>query len=296
MKKRLIDISVAFMFGLSVLLFFGYSRDWTESTPTDATVANLIDDYNRYVRVDVAERLEDYIGGFNASDTNEGFYHILYIEKSATPSTPATGKGMTYGKAVGGKCELFWIDEDGDEKQITSDGVLKISAGDFDANSIDEDDIELDNNSYLMAMNNAGDGDVNLIKAGTNDLATLPDGAEMASNAAPTEDEGIVNKKYVDDQFPDDDAFGSWASKSNNTVYQAETDGLVVAYGAFTVAALTGKTDASSSPTTTRQSIGIPGSNDSGCIMFPVKKDHYWKTETTGTVHSISVYWLPIGG
>lgn len=197
MRNKLLT---AFLLGMILTLMFGYTRNWIESTPTDATVANQIDDFNRNVRVDVAERLETYIGGFNSGDSNAGFYNVLFIEKASTPSTPAAGKGMIYGKAVGGKCELFWIDEDGDEKQITSGGVLKIAAGDFDANSIDEDDIELDNDSWLKAMNNAGDGDVNLIKVGTNDLATLPDSAEMASNAAPTEDEGIANKKYVDDQ------------------------------------------------------------------------------------------------
>jgi hypothetical protein len=56
------------------------------------------------------------------------------------------------------------------------------------------------NDSYLTGTDAAGTGTVNLIKAGTNDLATLPDGAEMASSAAPTENEGVANKKYVDDQ------------------------------------------------------------------------------------------------
>jgi len=57
------------------------------------------------------------------------------------------------------------------------------------------------NDSYLQARNVADDGNVNLIKAGANDLPTLPDSAEMASSAAPVEDEAIANKKYVDDQI-----------------------------------------------------------------------------------------------
>ena len=196
MRRKLLAV---FLFVLITTLVFGYENDWTESTPTDSTVANQIDDFMRDLRADTAERLEDYIGGFNASDSNEGFYHILFIENANSLSLPAANKGLLYGKLVGGKCELHWMDEDGDEKQFTSGGVLKIAAGDFDANSIDEDDIELNNDSYLVAANAAGTADVNLIKAGTNNLATLPDGAEMASNAAPTEDEGIANKKYVDD-------------------------------------------------------------------------------------------------
>ena len=56
------------------------------------------------------------------------------------------------------------------------------------------------NNSYLQGRNQADDGNVNLIKVGTNNLSTLPDGAEMASSAAPVEDEAIANVKYVNDK------------------------------------------------------------------------------------------------
>ncbi|KKM67873.1 hypothetical protein LCGC14_1466720 [marine sediment metagenome] len=55
------------------------------------------------------------------------------------------------------------------------------------------------NDAYITARNAADAANIDLIKAGTNDLSTLPDGAEMASNAAPVEDEAITNKKYVDD-------------------------------------------------------------------------------------------------
>ncbi len=55
------------------------------------------------------------------------------------------------------------------------------------------------NDAYITARNAADAANIDLIKAGTNDLSTLPDSAEMASNAAPVEDEAITNKKYVDD-------------------------------------------------------------------------------------------------
>lgn len=129
MKKRLIDIVIAFMFGLSILLFIGaYTRSWTESTPTDATVANQIDNFNRYLRVDVAERVEDYIAGFNASDSNEGFYRILFIEQTSF-STPAANKYVIGGKLIDSKCELVGKDEDGDEIQLSYTGKHMIGSG-----------------------------------------------------------------------------------------------------------------------------------------------------------------------
>lgn len=62
------------------------------------------------------------------------------------------------------------------------------------------------NDSYLQARNEAGDGNVDLIKAARNeaddaDVAQIPDEARLASSAAPTEDTQLVNKKFVNDQI-----------------------------------------------------------------------------------------------
>lgn len=186
-----------------------FTRNWDESQPTDTTQAVDIDDYNRYLRVDCSDRLKNMIYGFIAGENTlaQHFQYIQFYEQSSAPSTPAAGFGRVYCKAVSGKCELFWKDEDGDEIQLTTGGkwngaVLlaeSIPAGSYAADAIDEDDIQLANNAALTAKNQAGDGTVNLILAGTNDLPTLPDSSEMASNAAPVEDEAVANKKYVDD-------------------------------------------------------------------------------------------------
>lgn len=79
---------------------------------------------------------------------------------------------------------------------------------------------------------------------------------------------------------------GDWVSKSNNTTYQASTDGFVTAYNSSTTA-IVGLTDSSTPPTTTRIS-DANNTSGGGGIMFPVKKSDYYKT-TGATV----VYWLP---
>jgi len=284
----------------------GFTRSWTESTPTDNTVANQIDDYNRYLRVDAAERLETYIGGFNASDSNEGFYHILFVEKSASPSTPAANKGLLYGKLINSKCELCWMDEDGDEKQITSGGVLKISAGDLDANSIDEDDIELDNNSYLVAANAAGDGEVELIKADANDLAVIPIQSETSTNAAPTCQKGIANKKYVDDQITAHISLSAYTDQDSEAVtllkshaYKAVTDGMVEAYANLLVSGyLKGYVGLTSNPAGAGdlvQSTGFSAGGAAGytSISFLVAKDEYF--EVTTSAAGATIYWKSFG-
>ena len=298
--KRLIDIAIAFMLGLSIFLFMGaYTRTWNETNPLGSQSANLADDYLRYVRVDLGDRLEDMFYGFNKDTTTgvEAEYGCKHIKlyPQDTPTSDAD-YGFVYAKTVGSQEELHYEDGDGNEVQITSGGNLKASAGCFDANAIDEDDIELSNNEYLMAANAAGDGDVNLIKAGTNDLATLPDSAEMASNAAPTEDEGIANKKYVDDQLsagiPDDDAFGTWASATKGSSTVAASDGILVAYGhSSSSSPMTIKTDSSNPPTTIRSKDCDDDGNTQGTVMSPVKKGDYYLIE-----NSTTAFWLPIGG
>jgi len=57
----------------------------------------------------------------------------------------------------------------------------------------------LPNNTYLLAVDTAGTGTVDLIKANASDVAVIPDGSELATSGAPTADADIVNKKYVDD-------------------------------------------------------------------------------------------------
>ncbi len=92
---------------------------------------------------------------------------------------------------------------------------------------------------------------------------------------------------------------GSWAAKSNNTVYEAATDGLVVAYSAEATGAtlnVIGYTDGSNPPTTVRNR-GMMGSTYASAtrvnVVFPVKKGDYWKVAGIGGGGAI--YWIPFG-
>jgi len=183
-----------------------FTRDWNEALPTDDTMAVDIDDYNRYLRVDCSDRLKAMVYGFTAGENDgiQGFKKLTFKQRAAAPDTPAADQIELYALDDGTNCGLSAIQEDGYTKQILkkigTDLQLALEAADITADMIDDTKIRLTNDSYLRGRNNAGDGDIDLIKVGTNDLPTLLDASEMASNAAPTEDEGIVNKKYVDDQ------------------------------------------------------------------------------------------------
>jgi hypothetical protein len=134
--------------------------------------------------------------GTQVSDANAGKIRKLLFKAATTKSTLVAGEFEIYPKSVGGKTELVLQNEDGTEKQLTSGGKLLITSAELLG--------ILANNTYLTAKDVPGTGTVNLIKAGRNeaddaDVAILPDAARLATNAAPAEDTGIPNKKYVDD-------------------------------------------------------------------------------------------------
>lgn len=56
------------------------------------------------------------------------------------------------------------------------------------------------NNAYLQSRNAAGNGNVNILIVGTDNIPHLVDGTTLTSDAAPTANHGIANKKYVDNQ------------------------------------------------------------------------------------------------
>lgn len=144
----------------------------------------------------------------------------------------------------------------------------------------------------------------NVVVAGTlavAGIATLGDGSKLATSAAPGANAELANKKYVDDQIavaiaaiaaavPDDDAFGAWANKLNNTVYLAASDGFVLA-GRGLAGSVEGRTDGANPPLTTRQEQHADEGIHQLSICFPVRKGDYWKV--LGGIWF--VYWMPIG-
>ena len=83
--------------------------------------------------------------------------------------------------------------------------------------------------------------------------------------------------------------FGVWESKSNDTVYQATTDGFVCAWSSASTSYVTGFTDSNNPPTVARVA-NSSGDYDRSGITMPVRKGDYWKV-----TDAQSVYWIPLG-
>jgi hypothetical protein len=223
------------------------------------------------------------------SDVNSGQHRMVTLRQmSGNPSaltsyTARTDLSWLYQKNVSTNGELYWEDEALNVLQVTSAGKIL------------GDGVKWSNNTYLVAKDAAGTGTVNLIKADANDIAVLPDGAQLATTAAPTVTKGIANKKYVDDTVAAlmitpakvTNIFGAWETKSNNTQYTADKDGFVCAIGTGGgTLPVRGET-----PTGSIRMYGnYPNSGNPESIMMPVRSGDTWKVFNANTV-----YWLPIG-
>lgn len=162
--------------------------------------------------------LESAIGQdheFSTGGTNSGEHtQIKFNVPISTPSN-AANKGWLYSKDVSAVVELHWLDESGNELQITSGGDLFSSAGLIvtsastfngsitlgagdDLIGSSTSDITFNTNKFTVAGATG-----NTVIAGTlgvTGIATLGDASTLATSAAPTADAEIANKKYVDDQ------------------------------------------------------------------------------------------------
>jgi len=166
-----------------------FIKDWDETVPAGTRNISLGDDDIRNFKYAIRERLAiDH--KFLASETGVstiGYHSQCTFIEAADIGTGAAGLPIAGAQTSNGKPELCYTDEDDDDVIITRDGYIDLDNG------------RVQNDTYIKARNAAGNGDVNLIKADSSDVPTLPDGAAMATSAAPTTDPMIANKKYADD-------------------------------------------------------------------------------------------------
>jgi len=269
-----------------------FNETYDKTTPAGTDAPSVIDDRIQENKKAVQERenvdhywpyasAADVAGGNEVASKYSGEHRKITFYGNITDPTQVAGKGHLYMK--GG--DFYYQDATNPARKLTLAGAINIISADLLG--------KLANNTYFTAVDAAGTGTVDLIKANDSDVAVLPDGSQLATSDPPTEDAGIVNKKYFDDRVPDDDAFGTWAIKSSNTVYQAESDGFVCAFKVGTgTGGIAGYTDGSNPPTLVKARNSSTNLAEGGMgITFPVKKSDYWKV--TGAT---AVNWLPIGG
>lgn len=183
------------------------------------------DDRIREVKAAVQERenVDHYwpLTGTEVSDEDAGEHRKITLRTLTADEVAALTATKAYIYRLVTDGELYFKDADDNTIQLTDKGN------------------QLPNATYLKATNEADDGSVDLIKAGKNeadeaDVAILSDAARMASNAAPAEDTGIANRKFVIDQIAatalsalsNEDADENAMIEGNS--YKANSDGQLV--------------------------------------------------------------------
>lgn len=272
------------------------TTSWDENSPAGSDAINLGDNKIREMKTQIREVIDvdhDFPSSGSAADV--GQHKKVTLQEQANLGTGTVGTTILGSQTVAGRGELVYTNEDDIDIQLTRGAFMGSESTNIAANTIGAAAltasgtvtaasvigaaIKIDtNNTYILSKNAAGSGTVNLIKANASDKPVLPDGAEMASSAAPSTDAGIANKKYVTDSKP---KLGTWASATSGT---ASTDILVCAYASTG----TGNTLSMSSGGTVRQ-IGGPASDQNFCGMMPVKAGDAWSV--TG---SSACFYIPL--
>lgn len=106
-----------------------YTRTWDaayEAYPAATDLVSEGDDRIRNFKTDIRERLgKDHYFDIAGTDADHGEHDKVTLRVGSAP-THAADKGILYAKDVSSKAELFYIDEDGDEVQLTSGGNILV--------------------------------------------------------------------------------------------------------------------------------------------------------------------------
>ena len=284
---------------------FGDTFD--KATPAGSDSPSEADDRMREIKAAIQERenVDHYwpLTGTEVSDTDSGEHRKVTLRVASAP-TAVADKGFVYAKDVAGKAELFYRDEDGNEIQITSAG--KLLGDSLKDNSVDEDAIELSNNSFLSAKDVGGGSQVSIIKVDASDNVIIrsvgSNTAKLSSEATLVGATDIVHKGYVDDTVGAKD-FGVPDTKDDQndnlertSIYQAQQDGFVTAIITVNSSAtpMLGFIGVTSNPATEVSRFKGQGSVDDGSLTFPVPKDWYFKVTAVANIAG-AYRWHPVG-
>jgi len=182
---------------------------WNEASPGNLEDVALGDDAIRDTRKGVRERAgvqhktyADETGHSDVWEHKPGECTILFVGLKANFPTPSTTtKGCVAIATDENNKFYYWnVDTWTDMGIVLTGGQAQTIGG---VKTLSEIPVftkgVVANNTYLQGRNAAGDGNVNLIKASAAGLPVLPDGAALATSAAPDADAKLANKKYVDE-------------------------------------------------------------------------------------------------
>ena len=167
-----------------------FANTFDTISPTGSDDPSEADDRMREIKAATQERanVDHYwpLTGTGVSDDDAGEHRKVTIRTLSVVEVAALSATKAYLYRLVTDGELYFKDDSDNTIQLSDKGN------------------NLANDNYLTGTDLAETGSVDLIKAGRNeaddaDVVIIPDAARMASDAAPGEDTGIANKKFVVD-------------------------------------------------------------------------------------------------
>ena len=164
--------------------------------PADPSKPSLGASYIRTLAQAIIEwaGIDHYVGSATNNAYNEadaGKHNKVTYRTKQTVKPPLSTSDMGCDYIKGTTAEKYFEDAAGNEIQLTDAGKIRLRSTDY----------KLAHNTNLVGIDASGTGTVNLIKVNASNKPEIPDGAVLASSAAPTVDAGFANKKYVDDSL-----------------------------------------------------------------------------------------------
>lgn len=103
-----------------------YTDTWNsafEAVPAATDLVSSGDENIRAFKVAIRERIaKDHYMSISGTDADHG-EHVKVTLRTGSAPTAVADKGILYGKDVSSKIQLFFMDEDGNETQLTSAGT-----------------------------------------------------------------------------------------------------------------------------------------------------------------------------
>jgi hypothetical protein len=124
MKK----VFIVFLALIAPSISLGFTQNWNasyESSPADGDNISQGAGKIRDFKEDIRERVDvDHYMDESGTQADHGQHRQINFQAPISTPTDAANKAFLYGKDVSGKIELHWLDEDGNEVQLTSAGAL----------------------------------------------------------------------------------------------------------------------------------------------------------------------------
>lgn len=129
MRKNLLSLLAGFIGAFLALCLLAFTYTYDTTTPAGTDLISMVDDRIKEMKLALQERINvDHffqLTGSQVRDANVGQHRRITLVANQT-ATATANCGILHSKDVDSKAELFYLDEDNHDVQITSGGLTSM--------------------------------------------------------------------------------------------------------------------------------------------------------------------------